>query len=52
MKIIKVQHFVDQIFGVSKEKINPNAIGFGGNGTTTNKIDGFRKNRSNVTHTD
>jgi hypothetical protein len=28
MKIIKVQHFVDQIFGVSKEKINPNAIGF------------------------
>jgi hypothetical protein len=29
MKIIKVQHFVDQIFG--EEKINPNAIGFGGN---------------------
>jgi hypothetical protein len=37
MKIIKVQHFVDQIFGVSKKKINPNAIGFGGNGTISNQ---------------
>jgi hypothetical protein len=34
---------VDQIFGVSKEKINPNAVGSGGNGTITNKIDGFKE---------
>jgi hypothetical protein len=33
---------VDQIFGVSK-KNNPNAIGFGGNGTISNKIDGFKE---------
>jgi hypothetical protein len=26
-----------------KKKINPNAIGFGGNGTITNKIDGFKE---------
>jgi cyanophycin synthetase len=44
MKIIKVQHFVDQIFEYPKKKINPNAIGFGGNGTIpTNKIDGFKE---------
>jgi cyanophycin synthetase len=42
MKIIKVQHFVDQIFGVSKEKIKCDWIG--GNGTIpTNKIDGFKE---------
>jgi hypothetical protein len=43
---------VDQIFGVSKEKINP-SVGFGGNGTiSTNKIDGFKERIGNVTHTD
>jgi hypothetical protein len=34
---------VDQIFGVSKEKINPNAIGFEVEQFPTNKIDGFKE---------
>jgi hypothetical protein len=36
-----------------KEKINPNAIGFGGNGTVpTNKIEGFKERIDNVTYAD
>jgi hypothetical protein len=51
MKIM-YKHFVDQIFEHPK-KINPNAIGFGGmEQFPTNKIEGFRKNRSNVSNND
>jgi cyanophycin synthetase len=41
MKIIKVQALRGPNIWVSKEKINPNAIGFGGN--FNNKIDGFKE---------
>jgi hypothetical protein len=37
MKIIKYKHFVVQIFGASKEKINTDAIRFGGNGTVSHQ---------------
>jgi cyanophycin synthetase len=44
MKIIKVQALRGPNIWSIKEKINPNAVGFGGNGTIpTNKIDGFKE---------
>jgi cyanophycin synthetase len=40
---------VDQIFGVSKKKINPNAMDLEEMEQSTNKIDGFKERIENVT---